>query len=318
MRSDMNHSNQTFENENTGFSESPREKTTDAYIVGFKGNRRDCYLNSSALHVNIGDYMVVQAERGEDYGLLLRKACGTECIKRPEMLRILRQGSDFDLDRLAFNRQKESETFQECQKFVAKHRLKMKLVDVEYQFDCNKITIFFTAEKRVDFRELVKDLAATYRTRIELRQIGVRDEAKRLDGFGICGQRQCCSNWLGDFCTITTQMARSQNLALNPQKLSGNCGRLLCCLKYEMNFYEEVSPQYPPLGARCATKNGQGQIRKVDIFKEQISVILEDGSELIMSLAELKRARNRGQFKVLESPAQQADYGDRELDELQG
>jgi cell fate regulator YaaT (PSP1 superfamily) len=288
------------------------------FIVEFKGNRKGCYADQAGLNVEIGALVIVQAERGEDYGTVLRKAEESEVDTEKEYPRIMRLGTDYDNDRLRFNRQKETETFQECHKFVSKHGLNMKLVDVEYQFDCNKITFFFTAEKRVDFRELVKDLAATYRTRIELRQIGVRDETKRLDGYGICGRRQCCSGWLPDFSTITTQMARNQNLALNPQKLSGNCGRLLCCLKYEMEFYEEVTPLYPSIGARCQTKRGTGKVIKVDIFKEKIHILLDEEGELIMSLAELKKARARGQFTVFDSPRGRDQGDDEELKKLQG
>lgn len=290
----------------------------NAYIVTFKGNRKDIFIDPGDLPINLGSYVIVQAERGEDYGKIERKTADGEYDPEKEVKKILRPGSDYDHDRLIFNRQKEEETFYECLKFISKHGLKMKLVDVEYQFDCNKITFFFTAEKRVDFRELVKDLAATYRTRIELRQIGVRDESKRFDGYGICGKRQCCSGWLRDFSTITTQMARSQNLAMNPQKLSGNCGRLLCCLKYEMDFYEEVAPMYPPVGARCSTKKGMGKIIKVDIFNEKIHILLEENGELIMSLAELKKARTRNQFQVLDAPGRASMNDDEELRNLQG
>jgi cell fate regulator YaaT (PSP1 superfamily) len=290
----------------------------NAYIVGFKGNRKNCFVDSGQATIELGKYVVVQAERGEDYGQAVRKATELEYNPNEEYPKILRLGTDYDNDRMRFNRQKEDETYHECLKFIVKHHLNMKLVDVEYQFDCNKITFYFTAEMRVDFRELVKDLAATYRTRIELRQIGVRDETKRLDGYGICGKRQCCSSWLPDFSTITTQMARNQNLAMNPQKLSGNCGRLLCCLKYEMEFYEEVSPLYPPLGARCQTKRGTGRVIKVDIFKEKIHVLLDEEGELIMSLAELKKARARGQFSILEAPGRDQHSEDEELKKLQG
>jgi len=290
----------------------------DVYVVTFKGNRRGCYVDNNAIQIHPGKYIVVEAERGEDYGIVERKASEKEYDPEKALPKVLRSGIDSDYDRLVFNRQKEEETFFECLKFIGKHGLKMKLVDVEYQFDCNKITFFFTAEKRVDFRELVKDLAATYRTRIELRQIGVRDEAKRRDGYGICGIRQCCSSWLGDFSTITTQMARRQNLALNPQKLSGNCGRLLCCLKYEMNFYEEVMPQYPTPGSRCLTGQGKGRITKIDIFNEEISILLDDAGEIKMSLGELKRARSRGKFSVLDGPSLREMEKVNGLDELEG
>jgi cell fate regulator YaaT (PSP1 superfamily) len=286
--------------------------------VGFKGNRRGGYVDSTGMKLDPSSFVIVQAERGEDYGQIVRKAVANEYDPGEEYPKIIRLGTEYDYDRMRFNRQKEEETFHESLRFISKHHLNMKLVDVEYQFDCNKITFFFTAEKRVDFRELVKDLAATYRTRIELRQIGVRDETKRLDGYGICGRRQCCSSWLPEFSTITTQMARNQNLALNPQKLSGNCGRLLCCLKYEMEFYEEVSPLYPPLGARCKTAKGTGKVIKVDIFKEKIHVLLDEEGELIMNLAELKKARARGQFAVFDTPGRSPASEDEELRNLQG
>jgi cell fate regulator YaaT (PSP1 superfamily) len=290
----------------------------NAYIVAFKGNRKNLFINSGELKIETGSHVIVQAERGEDFGKILRLAEPSELDPNIENLKILRLGSDYDLDRMVFNRQKEDETYDECLKFIVKHGLNMKLVDVEYQFDCNKITFFFTAEKRVDFRELVKDLAATYRTRIELRQIGVRDETKRFDGFGLCGRRQCCSGWLPEFTTVTTQMARNQNLAMNPQKLSGNCGRLLCCLRYEMEFYEEVIPLYPPVGARCMTKRGSGKIIKVDIFKEKVHILLDESGELVMNIAELKKAKTRGEFKVSDSPGRSQTPDDEELKKLQG
>jgi cell fate regulator YaaT (PSP1 superfamily) len=290
----------------------------NAYIVAFKGNRKNCFIDPGNLEIRTGAYVVVQAERGEDFGQIARNAGPKEYDPEGDNPKILRLGSDYDYDRMVFNRQKEVETFDECLKFIAKHGLNMKLVDVEYQFDCNKITFFFTAEKRVDFRELVKDLAATYRTRIELRQIGVRDETKRVDGYGVCGRRQCCAGWLPEFATVTTQMARNQNLAMNPQKLSGNCGRLLCCLRYEMEFYEEVFPLYPPLGARCNTKRGIGKIIKVDIFNERIHILLDDDGELIMNLAEVRKAKGRGQFQVLDTPGRSQAPDDEELKKLQG
>jgi cell fate regulator YaaT (PSP1 superfamily) len=290
-------------------------------MIAFKGNRKDVFINPGGFDINIDDYVLVQAERGEDYGRVIGKL--QEPLEPEEEenghLKILRPGNESDRGRMTFNRQKEFETFDECLRFIEKHQLKMKLVDVEYQFDCSKITFFFTAEKRVDFRELVKDLAATYRTRIELRQIGVRDHAKRVDGYGICGKRQCCSSWLNEFSTITTQMARGQNLALNPQKLSGNCGRLLCCLRYEMDYYDEVSPQYPRVGAKCVTRHGIGRIIRSDIFREEIRILLDEAGEIRMSLAEMNRAKNRGSFKIISETAAKSEEEDvSELNRLEG
>jgi cell fate regulator YaaT (PSP1 superfamily) len=285
------------------------------YVVEFKGNRRLVYACPEEIPVEIGKYVIVQAERGEDMGAIKRKALPADIQPGVEVMKVIRLAVDNDLERLKFNRQKEKESQQECTKFIEKHGLKMKLVDVEYQYDCNKITFYFTAEKRVDFRELVKDLAATFRTRIELRQIGVRDEAKRLGGYGICGKEQCCSSFLPEFKTISTQMARTQNLALNPQKISGNCGRLLCCLRYEQEYYEAVTPDYPPVGGQCLFQGINGYIEKCDIFNEKIAILLEGEGQKIIGLDEYKRAVKRGQFKLTErpKPARSPESDDQEL-----
>lgn len=269
------------------------------YYIEFKGNRRYIYNVPNDLEVVPGKYAIVQAERGEDMGLIRRKAGENESNPNDKQYSITRLATESDLERLKFNRQKELESKTECLKFITKHQLKMKLVDVEYQFDCNKITFFFTAEKRVDFRELVKDLAATFRTRIELRQIGVRDEAKRISGFGICGKEQCCSCFLNEFQTISTQMARTQKLALNPQKISGNCGRLLCCLQYEQDFYETEIPKYPSLYCHCDFEGTKGRIEKCNLFHEQITIKTEDATIKTISLSEYNRALKRGKFKVV-------------------
>ena len=272
------------------------------YIVEFKGNRRQVYTAPEGLAVEINKYVIVQAERGEDMGLVKRQVTPGVTIETEDNYRIVRLATDNDVERLNFNRQKEFESKTECLNFINKHQLKMKLVDVEYQFDCNKITFYFTAEKRVDFRELVKDLAATFRTRIELRQIGVRDEAKRIGGYGICGKEQCCSSFLNEFQTISTQMARTQNLALNPQKISGNCGRLLCCLLYEQKYYEDALPEYPEVGTKFKLGDEVGYVEKCNIFFEEITLKFEDGNVRVMNLAEYKRTLQRNQFVVIQKP----------------
>lgn len=268
------------------------------YIVEFKGNRRHVYDAADDFMLAPGQYVIVQAERGEDMGIVRRNAAQGDWDEGKELQHVTRLATDNDIERLRFNRQKESESKGECLRFIAKHNLKMKLVDVEYQFDCNKITFYFTAEKRVDFRELVKDLAATFRTRIELRQIGVRDEAKRLGGYGICGKHQCCSGFLREFNTISTQMARAQNLALNPQKISGNCGRLLCCLQFEQGLYEKMAADYPAVGARCVLDKQQGTIDSFNIFFEKIAIKLDEGGYHTLGLSEYKRAVERGQIRI--------------------
>ena len=172
----------------------------------------------------------------------------------------------------------------------------MKLVDVEYQFDGNKITFYFTAEKRVDFRELVKDLASIYKVRIELRQIGVRDEAKRIGGYGLCGRKLCCTSFLTEFEPITTQCAKEQNLPLNPQKLSGLCGRLLCCLMFEREFYQDQSCKLPQINAQYKTPQGIGRVVKVDVFNECVTLYIGDSKFESFSLEEMNK------FKKIESP----------------
>jgi cell fate regulator YaaT (PSP1 superfamily) len=284
------------------------------YIIEFKGNRRNVYSASDDLGIEIGKYVIVQAERGEDMGVVKRKATAGEQASQENNYKIIRPATNSDLDRLNFNRQKELESKTECLSFIEKHRLHMKLVDVEYQFDCNKITFYFTAEKRVDFRELVKDLAATFRTRIELRQIGVRDEAKRLGGYGVCGKEQCCSCFLNEFQTISTQMARTQNLALNPQKISGNCGRLLCCLLYEQKYYEQSLPEYPQVGSRYLLNKEEGTIDKCNIFFEEITMKMADGDPRVVSLSEYKRACQRGQCVLLEK-ARQINHNGKDVQE---
>ena len=185
---------------------------------------------------------------------------------------ILRPTSNDDMRHLKDLRERELTHRGEVIGMIANHGLDMKVVDVECQFDGNKMTIFFTADHRVDFRELVKDLAARYRTRIELRQIGVRDEARRLGGYGVCGRRQCCNAFIRDFAPISTQHAREQNLPLNPSKISGNCGRLLCCLRYEIDMYTEARKKLPPVGTAVRTKQGDGVVERIDVFNEEAVV----------------------------------------------
>jgi cell fate regulator YaaT (PSP1 superfamily) len=265
----------------------------ELYLLEFKGSRREYFANPNCLAIRPTDYVVVQAERGEDLGKASKKV-----EKQPKDLgrkpqNILRKATNEDLKKLIANREKEMECFKECQRMIGERNLEMKLVDVELQFDGNKLTFFFTAEKRVDFRELVKELASAYKTRIELRQIGVRDEAKRMGGFGVCGLPLCCASFLRDFEPISTQLAREQNLSLNPAKISGNCGRLLCCLLYERELYQKSLPLYPRIGSKFKTEKGEGIVDKISIFKEHIVVKHESGEEEKVSLAEIKRKEKK-------------------------
>ncbi len=249
------------------------------YEVEFKACRREYYTNTFSLDLREGEWVIVQAERGEDMGSIHRIIERTqESGPSPSKLKgILRQAIYDDHEKLAKNRNMEAQSFDQCKELIRKHGLEMKLVDVEYQFDCNKMTFYFTADERVDFRALVKDLASVYRTRIELRQIGVRDEARRLGGFGICGLEQCCNAFIQDFEPISTQLARDQNLSLNPAKISGNCGRLLCCLLYEQNHYAEAARKFPEVGSTVNGKLGRAVVEAINVFQQSMTLRYEDG-----------------------------------------
>jgi len=267
---------------------------SDIYLVEFKGYRKGFYINPNHLLVQEGEYVVVQGERGEDMGKVIKKVEREDVSQFFEKaLKIRRKATSEDLEKLKINREKEQDALKTCQRMVLDRNMEMKVVDAEFQFDCNKITFFFTADKRVDFRELVKELAAIYKTRIELRQIGVRDEAKRMGGYGCCGLRLCCSTYLRDFEPISIQLARDQNLALTPSKISGNCGRLLCCLLYEKDLYQESLAKFPRLGSRLKTTKGEGTVEKVNFFNEYVIVKHEDGGEEKLSLKELKKLQRK-------------------------
>ncbi|MFQ5637981.1 MAG: stage 0 sporulation family protein, partial [bacterium] len=205
-----------------------------------------------------------------------------------KLKRIIRKSSPRDWEQFEANIHEEKKAFHTCQEKIAKNKLNMKLVDCEFQFDKKKITFHFTSEKRVDFRQLVKDMAGIYKTRIEFRQIGARDEARRVGGFGVCGRKLCCSAWIKDFKPITTQAAKDQNLSLNPSKLAGVCGRLKCCLMYERSFYNEAIKKFPQLAKSITTERGEGIVSNIDIFNEKILVLYPDDSTESLSLEYLK------------------------------
>jgi cell fate regulator YaaT (PSP1 superfamily) len=193
--------------------------------------------------------------------------------------KIIRIANKRDREQNEANKEKEKEAFKICEKKIKEHGLEMLLTDVEYKFDKSKMLFFFKAEGRIDFRELVKELAAIFKTRIELRQIGVRDEVRRIGGNGICGRELCCCSFLGNFETVSIKMAKEQNISLNPSKISGNCGRLMCCLKYEQNVYEEKLKGLPKIGAIVKTEDGTGEVATVETLKEKIRVKHKDGDE---------------------------------------
>lgn len=256
--------------------------------VIFKARRREYYANPKEVPLRGGDWIVVQAERGEDLGKVHHTH---EWVKRdhlPGNLRaVIRQARSEDLERLEQNRAKEERAFQTCKERVLQREIEMKLVDCEYQFDGNRITFFFTAEKRVDFRDLVKDLAAVFRTRIELRQIGVRDESGRIGGMGTCGRELCCATWLRDFEPITLKMAKDQGLSPSPSKISGACGRLKCCLRYELDFYKGAAREFPKIGSQLELEGVAYEVGRVDIFHRTLTLHDEAGKPNVVMMDEL-------------------------------
>jgi cell fate regulator YaaT (PSP1 superfamily) len=257
--------------------------------IEFKGGRRVFYGNPQEFPFIIGNLVVVQAEKGEDLGQIVNM--GSLVDQRAgdrSYPAVIRKPSKKDLEQLIENQKLERDAFFDGRKRVDEHGLNMKLVDVEYQFDRNKITFYFTSEKRVDFRALVRDLAGRYRTRIELRQIGVRDEAKRIGGVGVCGRRLCCESFLREFEPVVTQFAKEQNLSLNPTKLSGTCGRLMCCLLYEREFYTAIAKRFPEVGSLVQTPKGKGTLKKISVFEESAVIQFENGTEDKITLEELK------------------------------
>ncbi|HMD69453.1 MAG TPA: regulatory iron-sulfur-containing complex subunit RicT, partial [Chitinivibrionales bacterium] len=272
-------------------------KNSKLVEVVFKGERRAIYRNRNELDINEGDAVVVEAERGEDLGRISLVGALVK-LKRGQgdAKGIIRKALEKDWNQHNANLAKENDAYKVCREKIRHYNLDMKLVDVEMQFDGSKITFFFTAAQRVDFRELVKDLASVYRTRIELRQIGVRDEAKRVSGFGICGRKQCCSAFLTEFEQITTQMAKDQEISLNPAKISGNCGRLLCCLRYEEELYRTAFKDFPPIEGKLKITGKDGKERDglltfINVFKNLGQVRFTDGTSEWLTPEELSKGR---------------------------
>ena len=251
-------------------------------VVGirFKKAGKIYYFDPVDINLAVGDSAIVETTRGVEFGdvVIGRKAVNDEDIVAP-LKKVIRKATPADIKQVEINKQKETEAFRICQEKIADHGLPMKLVDVEFTFDANKIIFYFTADGRIDFRELVKDLAAVFRTRIELRQIGVRDEAKMIGGLGACGRVICCKSFLGDFDPVSIRMAKDQNLSLNPTKISGVCGRLMCCLKYENDTYEAERREFPDIGTEVTTPVGDGKIVGVNVIRKFVSVELKESGQ---------------------------------------
>ncbi len=246
-----------------------------------------------------GDHVIVETARGVEFGTVVGDPKEVEDDKVVQPLKpVLRIATQKDVEQEAANKEKEKEAFKICLEKIRKHELAMKLIDAEYTFDNNKVLFYFTADGRIDFRELVKDLAAVFKTRIELRQIGVRDETKILGGIGICGRPFCCHTHLSEFIPVSIKMAKEQNLSLNPTKISGVCGRLMCCLKHEEETYEELNRRLPNVGDQVTTKDGQrGEVASINILRQLVKVIVENGDEKEIQEYPVEELRFKKKFK---------------------
>lgn len=238
------------------------------------------YFNPGDRKINKGDFVIVETTFGQEYAEVImgNKDVSEDKIVAP-LKEIIRVATPKDRAQHEQNIKKEKEAFDIAQENIRKHKLEMNLVDVQYQFDNSKILFYFTAEGRVDFRDLVKDLASIFKTRIELRQIGLRDEVRRIGGNGICGRELCCCSYLGDFDMVSIKMAKEQGLSLTPSKISGCCGRLMCCLKYEQEVYEEKNSRLPGIGATVKTPDGEGVVEGLEVLKEVVKVKIPDNED---------------------------------------
>ena len=249
--------------------------------VRFRNVGKIYYFNPKNYKVKVGDHVIVETARGVEYG---RVVLEPRSVKEDEVVHplkeVLRVATKEDEDHEAENRQKEKEAFKICKKKIREHGLDMKLIDAEYTFDNNKVLFYFTADGRIDFRQLVKDLASVFKTRIELRQIGVRDETKILGGIGICGRTLCCHTYLSEFAPVSIKMAKEQNLSLNQTKISGVCGRLMCCLKNEQETYEELNRNLPGIGDMVTTpQGGSGTVQSVNVLRQMVKIVVEVNDE---------------------------------------
>lgn len=266
------------ENENTPVQD--RESEVEIIGVKFKPTGKVYYFASNNNKAKADDQVIVETARGLEIGMV---ATPNKFVKESEIVPplrpVIRIATPADIKHAEENKAKEAEAFEICKNKIAEHKLDMSLVEAEYTFDNSKLLFYFTSDGRVDFRDLVKDLASVFRTRIELRQIGIRDEAKLLGGLGVCGRAFCCSSFLSDFVQVSIKMAKEQNFSLNSAKISGACGRLMCCLRYEHETYEEAIKKTPPIGSYVKTANGNGVVIETNPLAELIKVRLDDKPE---------------------------------------
>lgn len=283
--------------------------------VRFRTAGKVYFFDPGKLEIKQGDHVIVETARGIEYGTVIGAPREVEDDNVVQPLKsVLRIANQKDDEQEASNRQKEKDAFKICLEKIRKHGLQMKLIDAEYTFDNNKVLFYFTADGRIDFRELVKDLAAVFKTRIELRQIGVRDETKILGGIGICGRPLCCHTHLSEFAPVSIKMAKEQNLSLNPTKISGVCGRLMCCLKNEEETYEELNKKLPNVGDFVTTDDGlKGEVQSVNVLRQLVKVVVDVGDE--KEIQEYRADQLR--FKRRHGKNRKVEANDAELKELE-
>ena len=284
-------------------------------VVGirFRNAGKIYYFDPKDFEFEVGSHAIVETARGVEYGtvLIAPREVADDQVVQP-LKPVIRVATEEDTKTVERNREREKSAYKTCQEKIEKHGLEMKLVQAEYTFDNNKLLFYFTADGRIDFRELVKDLAGVFRTRIELRQIGVRDETKMLGGMGICGRELCCCSYLSDFVPVSIKMAKEQNLSLNPTKISGVCGRLMCCLKNEEETYEYLNSRLPGVGDSVTTATGQtGEVQSVNVLRQKVKVLIEVDDEKELHEYDVDELRFRPRRKNLKLSA-------KELEELEG
>lgn len=282
--------------------------------VRFRTAGKIYFFDPGKLKINRNDHVIVETARGIEYGTVVGspREVPTDKVIQP-LKPVLRIATERDDEQEANNKKKEKEAFKICLEKIKKHGLEMKLIDAEYTFDNNKVLFYFTADGRIDFRELVKDLASVFKTRIELRQIGVRDETKILGGIGICGRELCCHSHLSEFIPVSIKMAKEQNLSLNPTKISGVCGRLMCCLKHEEETYEELNRRLPNVGDHVTTDDGfKGEVQSVNVLRQLVKVIIDVDNEKEIREYKVEQLRFRRKHKH-----NKVDVADEELKALE-
>ena len=283
--------------------------------VRFRTAGKIYYFDPGKLDIKKNDHVIVETARGIEYGTVVGEPKEEEDDKVVQPLKaVLRVATPKDDEQEAANKQREKEAFKICLEKIRKHDLQMKLIDAEYTFDNNKVLFYFTADGRIDFRELVKDLASVFKTRIELRQIGVRDETKILGGIGICGRPLCCHTHLSEFAPVSIKMAKEQNLSLNPTKISGVCGRLMCCLKNEEETYEELNKKLPTVGDFVTTDDGlKGEVHSVNVLRQLVKVVVDVDDEKEIHEYKVEQLR----FKRKHNKNRKLDVSEAELKELE-